>query len=338
MKIDIVYLWVDGSDDKWNKKRRQKAKLLEHILPEANDDTRFMDNDELRFSLRSIDMFAPWVNNIFIVTDDQIPHWLNVDHPKINIIDHKDIFTDTSCLPTFSARGIESQIHHIEGLSEHFIYFNDDMFLGNHCTPDHFFTKKGSPRVFVSEIIPIPNRTSFDISKRPPKKRNSHQHAIVNTRKLIRAKYNKSVHYNVRHGVKPLLKSVLSDLENTFVSELSKTSRNSFRTNDDILLFNLFAYYAIVKKIGKAQYLKTVSKKNSPISRFFGFQNKYTFGYINLHDTNIDFNLAKIIEMKPLVVCLNQTPASPQENVVKIKDFLPRMFPAASCFEKNRTQ
>ena len=334
MKIDIVYLWVNGSDEKWNKKRREKAKILKHLLSEANDDTRFMDNDELRYSLRSIERFAPWINNIFIVTDDQTPDWLNTDHPKITLVDHKEIFTDTSCLPTFSARGIESRIHHIRGLSEHFIYFNDDMFLGNHCTPGHFFTGKGLPRIFVSEIIPIPNRTSFDISKRAADRRNSHQYAIVNTRKLIRAKYGKSVHYNIRHGIKPLLKSVLSDLENIFGPELAKTSRNSFRTNDDILIFNLFAYYAIVKKLGKPRYLKTVSKKSSPLSRLFGLRSDYTFGFINLHDTNVDFNLAKILERKPLVMCLNQTPASPPENIDKVKNFLPKMFPAASSFEK----
>lgn len=334
MKIDIVYTWVDGSDPNWNRKRIEKAKLVGNTLPEANSKSRFMDNNELKFSLRSIHQFAPWVNNIFIVSDKQIPDWLNISHPKIKIIDHTDIFYDKSCLPTFSARGIESQIHHIEELSNRFIYFNDDMFLGNHCTENHFFTKNGSPRVFVSEIIPIPNKKSFDIKKRYPSKRNDHQHAIVNTRKLIKSKFGKSVYYNIRHGSKPLLKSVLSDIEKHFSLELEKTSRNSFRTEEDVLMFHLFEYYTLIKKIGKAKYLKTVSKKKNIIDWFSSSYNNYTFGYINLHDNEIESNLTNITDRKPFLICLNQTPKTPIRNLEKMKTFLNEYFSQKSPFEK----
>jgi Stealth protein CR2, conserved region 2/Stealth protein CR3, conserved region 3/Stealth protein CR1, conserved region 1 len=335
MKIDIVYTWVNGNDTHWNSKRIENTKLHQNLLPEANSNARFMDNDELKFSLRSIYQYAPWINNIFIVTDNQIPDWLNLSHPKIKIVDHKDIFYDKSCLPTFSARGIESQIHHIKELSEHFIYFNDDMFLGNYCTPDHFFTKNGLPHIFVSEIIPIPSKKSFDISKRTARKRNDHQHAIVNTRKLIKAKFNKSVYYNIRHGAKPLVKSILFDLENIFKTELEKTYHNSFRTENDILMFHLFEYYALIKKIGKAKYLKTVSKKKSFADLFSSSYNNYTFGYINLHDDNIENNLNSIKERRPLIICLNQTPATPQENIEKINKILPEFYPDKSPFEKD---
>jgi len=335
MKIDIVYTWVNGSDPIWNKKRSEATKLVGNIIPDANNNARFMDNHELKYSLRSIHQYAPWVNNIFIVTDNQIPDWLNLSHPKIKIVDHTDIFYDKSCLPTFSARGIESQIHHIKELSEYFIYFNDDMFLGNSCTPDYFYTKNGLPRVFVSEVIPIPSKKLFDINKRTAAKRNDHQHAIVNTRKTIRAKFNKSVYYNIRHGVKPLLKSVLYDLENIFQIELEKTSQNSFRNEDDILMFHLFEYYVLLKKIGKAQYLKTVSKKKEFVDWFSSSYNNYTFGYINLHDNNTASNLTNIKKRKPFIICLNQTPTTPQENVEKVKIFLPELFPAKCPFEKD---
>lgn len=141
MKIDIVYTWVDGSDPGWNTKRNQIAERIGYVLPEANDKSRFMDNEELRFSLRSVHKYAPWVNNIFIVTDNQVPDWLQTNHPKISIIDHKEIFNNHSFLPTFSARAIESQLHHIKQLFEHFIYFNDDMFLGREALPTHFLQR-----------------------------------------------------------------------------------------------------------------------------------------------------------------------------------------------------
>ena len=333
MKIDLVYTWVDGSDSDWNKKRNEKAKIEHHLLAEANSDARFMDNNELKYSLRSIHKYAPWVNNIYIVTDSQIPKWLNVSHPKINIIDHSEIFVDKSLLPTFSARGIESQIHHIKDLAEHFVYFNDDMFLGNNCKPEHFFINDDKVRVFVSEIISIPSKKSFDISKRPKIKRNDHQHAIVNSRILVKERFNKLIYFNIRHGAKALLKSKLYELENIFDDELKKTARNSFRTNEDVLMFHLFEYYAIIKKFGKTKYLKTVSKKTSLLDRLSFFINSYTFGYINLHDNNIAANLEHIKHNKPFMICLNQTPETPLENVSEIKKFLDNYFKDKSPFE-----
>lgn len=334
MKIDIVYTWVDGSDPDWRNRKLKRAKEVGNILPDSNFDFRFMDNDELKYSLRSVEKFAPWVNNIFIVTDNQIPGWLDTSHPKINIVDHSEIFSDKKKLPTFSARGIESQIHHIKNLQEHFIYFNDDMFLGNFCTPEYFFTKNGLPRIFVSEIIPIPNRKAFDISLRPENKRNNHQYAIVNTRKLIKEKFNKSVYSNIRHGIKPLLKSVLAQLEDIFNEKITNTSSNSFRTNDDILMFHLFNYYAIIKKLGKTKYVKTVDTKKKLLHQLTAHYNKFTFGYINLHEKDVDEHLSKMKEEKPFTFCLNQTENTPEKNLIKIKNFLKDYFPLKSSFEK----
>lgn len=331
MQIDIVYTWVDGSDPLWIEKKTEKAKKIGNILPASDHSSRFTDNDELKYSLRSLEKYAPWINNIFIVTDNQKPSWLNLTHPKIKIIDHQEIFRNNNHLPTFSARVIESQIHHINELSEHFIYFNDDMFLSNYCTPEFFFPNENKPYVFVSEIVPIPSKKSFDISKRDRAKRNDHQHAIVNTRKVIRDKFKKSVYNNVRHGPKPLLKSVLYKLEELFEVELENTIKNSFRTEDDILMIHLFEYYVLLKNIGKSRYLKTVSKKESLLDKFSN--NRNTFGYINLHEDNLESNLRSIKEREPVLLCLNQTPDSPNKNVERIKIFLAELFPSKSQFE-----
>ena len=135
------------------------------------------------------------------------------------------------------------------------------MFLGNFCEPDFFFNKDGFPRIYVSEIIPIPNKKALDITLRKEEKRNNHQYAFVNTRKLIKSKFGKAIYFNIRHGVKPLLKSVLFQIEDIFKDELNKTSSNSFWTNEDILIFHLFGFYSILKKIGFPKYVKTVDTK-----------------------------------------------------------------------------
>lgn len=333
MKIDIVYTWVNGEDKDWKNKKIAKLKSLGNVLPDSINDARFKDNNELLYSLRSISMFAPWVNKIFIVTDNQQPKWLNTDHPKIEIIDHKDIFYDNSLLPTFSARGIESQLHHIPNLSEHFIYFNDDMFLGNDCQPDYFFNSDGLPYIFVSEIISIPNKKAFDISKRDERVRNDHQHAIVNSRKLFRQKFGKSIYFNIRHGAKPLLKSVLIEVENIFKEKLIQTAKNSFRTNEDVLMIHLAEYYLLYKNLGKSKYLRTVSKKSNSLDIFSLVKSKFTFGYINLHDSNVNDSLGFIEQNRPFMICLNQTPKTPPENVEKLEHSLKKYFNMKSDFE-----
>lgn len=117
--------------------------------------SRFADNEELRYSLRSVEKFAPWVRQIFIVTNGQIPSWLNLDNPQIKIVTHAEIFANKSHLPTFSSPAIESHLHKIPGLSKKFIYLNDDVMFGDEVWPDDFYTHAKGQKVFLS--WPVPN-------------------------------------------------------------------------------------------------------------------------------------------------------------------------------------
>ena len=115
---------------------------------------RFRDNDELRYSLRSIWRFAPWVRHVFLVTNGQVPNWLNLDHPRITLVTHDDIYPNRSHLPTFSSPSIESHLHRISGLAEHYVYFNDDVLLGNEVSPEDFFSVHGGHKVYLSWNVP----------------------------------------------------------------------------------------------------------------------------------------------------------------------------------------
>ena len=116
---------------------------------------RFADNEELRYSLRSVEKHAPWVRNIFIVTNGQIPSWVNLDNPRIKIVTHHEIFPNTSHLPTFSSPSIESHIHRIPGLSQKFIYMNDDVMFGDNVWPDDFYTHSKGQKIYLT--WPVPN-------------------------------------------------------------------------------------------------------------------------------------------------------------------------------------
>lgn len=144
--IDAVFTWVDGNDPSIKAKRISFSHELKKpgTLSGAADLTRFRDSGELFFAVSLVRENAPWLRRIHIVTDNQKPSWCSDQVQKdfgINFVDHKEIFRGyEEFLPTFSSRSIESKIHKIPGLSELFIYFNDDVFVIKKVVPGDYFT------------------------------------------------------------------------------------------------------------------------------------------------------------------------------------------------------
>lgn len=133
-KIDFVIIWVDGNDDKW---REVRSNYKSDFTNDTNVH-RYRDWDNLQYWFRGVEKFAPWVNNIYFVTWGHLPSWLNIKHPKLKIVKHED-FIPKEYLPTFSANPIELNLHRIDGLSNNFVYFNDDMFLIKDVNENVFF-------------------------------------------------------------------------------------------------------------------------------------------------------------------------------------------------------
>lgn len=150
--IDAVFTWVDGSDPSHIEKRRCYTNDLERpgTLAIAAISTRFQQSGELWYSVRLARKHAPWLRKIHIVTDSQTPSWLTEDIGRdldINLVDHKEIFRGfEEYLPTFNSRTIEAMIHRIPGLSEQFIYLNDDFFMIKPVEPEDYFLD-GKPLV-----------------------------------------------------------------------------------------------------------------------------------------------------------------------------------------------
>lgn len=145
--IDVVYTWVNGSDPSF------LAQLTEYS-PRQYDKARYDDKNELRYSLRSLEKYAPWVRNVYIVTNGQVPGWLNLEHPRLRLVTHAEIADDDTALPTFSSAAIETFIHRIPGLSRQFLYLNDDIFLGAPLYPDDLQTLAEGVKVFTAWIVP----------------------------------------------------------------------------------------------------------------------------------------------------------------------------------------
>lgn len=177
--IDVVYTWVNGTDPVWlRSKEYHESNATLHLSRRTknstnatsihsnssttidDDDTsssnRYRDSNELLYSLRSLWKHASWVRHIYIVTDNQIPKWLDMSNPRVSIVPHEKVFKDLGNLPVFSSPAIEANIHRIEGLSDYFLYFNDDVFLGSATYPEDFLLPSSKVQKFY---------TSWDVPK-----------------------------------------------------------------------------------------------------------------------------------------------------------------------------
>ena len=172
MPIDFVLPWVDGNDPELKTKRsRYSGESLETM----NGEERFVDYGTLNYWFRCVEVNAPWVRKIFLITDHQIPKWLNTAHPKLRVVFH-DEFIPKKYLPTFNSNVIELNIHRISDLSNHFVLFNDDVFVNAPVTPGDFFQKE-SPK-YLAILNPIQPTGDF-------------AHIQLNNAILLNSIYNK---------------------------------------------------------------------------------------------------------------------------------------------------
>ena len=259
-EVDIVFLWVDGADEKWLK---SKELHRNNSVKDGGDagNSRYADNNELRFSMRSIEYYFSDYRKIFIVTDKQYPSWLNTSHPSIKIIDHQQIFEDNEILPVFNSHAIESKIHNIPGLKEHFLYFNDDVMLTAPTHKGDFFFSNGLTKSFFE---PVP----YLYGKAMPYVYEDFHNAALNGIKLLEDRFGKSAHAFHEHTPHVLKKSVIQELWNVFGNELDKTSRTKFRSNHDVspisFLYHHYSYlkgYSIPSNKYKSKTMRIDDKK-----------------------------------------------------------------------------
>lgn len=137
-KIDFVIPWVDGNDPMWLAEKAKYNFLADGSDSEINSAERYRDWNLMKYWFRGVEQYAPWVNKIHFITWGHVPEFLNVNHPKLHIVHHNE-FIPSDCLPLYNASAIEVVLDRIPGLSEHFVYFNDDMFLINPVKETDFF-------------------------------------------------------------------------------------------------------------------------------------------------------------------------------------------------------
>ena len=287
--IDFVLPWVDGNDPVWLAEKNKYA-ASEGTISSSNN-SQYRDWGILRYWFRSVELYTPWVRKIHFVSWGHHPEWMNLNHPKLHFVRHSD-FIPSQYLPTFSSHSIELNLHRIPDLSDHFVYFNDDIFVVSPMSPDDFFMD-GLPRDCAIRNIPM----LYDIG-----------HINLNDINLINKafhfdkqfKQNRLKWFNYRYGLHSLrslfflplvefsgvknlhianayLKTTFQDVWERFDAVLDQTCQRKFRSVLDVNQW-LFKYWQIVSgtfypqwlTIGKTtnitdlKLLKKCLKHNSP--------------------------------------------------------------------------
>lgn len=248
VKIDIVYTYVNSKDKKW-KEKREKTKL-EYYNSEINNidsniSDRFDDNDELKLSLRSISNCLDFVRNIYIVTDDQIPEWINIHHNKIKIIDHKDIIPH-EYLPTFNSHIIELFLHKIPNISSPFMYLNDDIiFMKKMKITDFIDFNDNKFYVFLDNKnytkkgIPTVNEYGF-------------RSAWKNSNKWLDDNFICESRKKMAHSPMIIYPHILNSIISLMDTKLHNIYNNRFRSiNDYNILCSIYMYYSIYNNFAK---------------------------------------------------------------------------------------
>jgi len=308
--IDFVYTWVDGSDEAWLESFRGTAQAFDRQLDEdALNPARFRTRDELRFSLRSVWMYCGWVRRIFIVTAGQQPLWLR-DHPMITIVDHREILP-VDGLPTFNSHAIEASLHQIAGLAEHFVYFNDDMFVARPLRPEHFFEPNGLARVFQSgaRVPGFEDEQTIAVDT-----------AAIRGRELLAQRFGRVMETKPHHSPYPLLRSVMREIQNEFPEDIEATRRSRFRSASDLSTAASFAqHYGFATGRG---VLSSISTE-----------------YVHVESPRLTWHLDRIRLVGGVdTFCINETGVDSRQlpdREEKIAAFLSEMYPLTAPWESD---
>ncbi len=260
MEIDFVITWVDMDDPKWQKEFAQYSGKIDNTKNEMAV-ARFRDYGFLKYWFRGVEKFAPWVRKIHFVTSGQHPEWLDINHPKLQLVNHDD-YIPKQYLPCFNSNLIEIYMHRIPNLSEHFVYFNDDFFIINHVTQQRFFTN-GLPNDIAAfrmnlglslwskclrNNIRIINKrfNKKEVMERDHDKWFTEAYGKKARLTRLLKPYNKFVTLRTPHNAQPYTKTTFEEVWDYAGNELTGMSTHRFRTPKDLTL-ELFKTWQICR-------------------------------------------------------------------------------------------
>jgi stealth protein CR2/Stealth-like protein len=295
--VDVVYTWVDGEDVDYQALCRRYADNPENLNPERYRDIYSL----LKYSLRSLDRYVPWVRDIYLFTcRPQVPAWLNPDHPRIHLVHHDEV-GDPEHLPTFSSNVIESYLHRIPGSAAHLLYINDDFLFGRNTEREDFFTADGRIKVFGSllgEHLPF---------------------------RIYDGRFNQISLGFIEHAPILIYRPFWAAMQQTRWEQVQRTQQHRFRQPTDVRMDFLYRYYLLSSQ---RQHVEMVP--------FFSLLRYHQFHKITNDRTKQRRSLDKLRRKRPKFYCLNddQRDCPNMEVVAMVQTLLDDWYPDKSPFEK----
>lgn len=314
MDIDLVYNYVNSNDIEWIERRNKYGK------DNCNHECRFRDNYELRYSLRSVEKYAPWIHNIYIVMDSKVPEWLDVSNEKIHIIRHEEIMPK-ELLPCYNSNVIEFCIDNIPNLSEIFIYANDDMFLGGYVN-EAFFVQNGKPIIRMNEHRLYPSCYYY--------------RAICNSQKLFQKEFN--VKYNLipSHTMDVYSKRSIKECKERFSKDLYKIFKNRMRCDTDLHRV-LYQYYHIINNdcilkvhFNPKSYFEILLRALKRII----LPSKYLdYSFYSIHNFFKSWVRRLYFAREPKLLCLNDSELTTIQDIEKYHKYMDKKFGKICSYE-----
>ena len=334
-RIDVVIAWVDGSDPAW---LAEKERFAPSALADGRA-LRYRDWGTLPYVFRGIEHFAPWVDTVHFVTWGHLPPWLNTEYPKLHVVRHQD-YIPAEYLPTFSSHTIELNLHRIAGLSEKFVYFNDDMFLLHPVAPERFFRNglpcdfavmnpaytldladgSGDDRIFYIPYNDVNHLNAHysmpECVKKHPLRWFNPVYGTDLLRNLLLYPWGRFVGFVDSHLPQPYLKSSFSAAWIDSFAILDATCRNPIRTDHDVN-----QWYLRYRQLAKGSFRPVRPLKNAVFALKPGNDAAYE----------------AIAQQKLPMICLNDSPYSEErftEEKGKLQKAFELILPGKSRFER----
>ncbi|MBX9561342.1 capsule biosynthesis protein CapC [Aeromonas hydrophila] len=302
--IDVVFTWVDDADPAWQHRYQQQKNITnkDSIGRHATDPARFSNHNELKYSLGSVLKFLPWVRKIFIITDNQRPQWLN-ESDRIIIVDHKEIIEE-QYLPTFNSHVIEAHLHKIPDLAEHFIYFNDDVFVARPLPAGHFFRSNGIASLFMSKkSLLAMQEKGVDTPTLS---------ASLRSAAVLNKDFSFSIDHPLVHTYVPLRKSMFEEAWRFYRFELKSFLPNKFRTNKDINMATFLVPWL--------SYIRGTAVPSRDICYYFNARSPAAASYFKA------LEIAKKKGTLPHSFCANDFSSKNNRDILMSKDIERKLF------------
>jgi hypothetical protein len=292
--IDAVYTWVDGT-------RPDYLALVQKysVIPRDLNPERFRDPFQmLRYSLRSLERYAPWVRHVYLLTcRPQVPAWLRTEHPRLRIVHHDEV-GDPAALPTFNSNIIETFLHRLPGVSEHFLYFNDDYFLGAPVAPADFYTADGRIKVcgtWVGERL----------------RARVYEHQVLSFGLL-------------EHAPRLIDRGRWAEMQSAAPEAFANPQAHRFRSPTDVRPERFYNWH-----------LLTHARKRVAVEPFWRFLREAKFLKLRDRPAELARQFARLAAARPKFFCLNDDlgPRPSAAAVTAVRAFLAAQFPTPSVFE-----